>query len=48
MQKAYIEDGENCFVREVRMFKEPAVIVAFDRQLSDVEKFVPMKISLQS
>ena len=39
MHKAYIEDGESCFIREVRMFKEPAVIVAFDRQLSDMEKF---------
>ena len=39
MYKAYIEDGENCFAREVRMFKEPAVIVAFDRQLSDMVKF---------
>ena len=39
MHIAYIEDGESCFIREVRMFKEPAVIVAFDRQLSDMEKF---------
>ena len=39
MQKAFIEDGENCFIREVRMFIEPAVIVAFDRQLSDMVKF---------
>ena len=39
MQKAFIEDGENCFIREVRMFKEPAVIVVIDRQLSDMMKF---------
>ena len=39
MQKAYIEDGENLFIREVRLFKEPAVIAAFTRQLNDVEKF---------
>ena len=39
MQKVYIEDGENPFIRKVRMFKEVGVNVAFDRQLSDMEKF---------
>ena len=39
MQKAYVEDVENCFIREMKTLREPAVIVARDRQLNDMVKF---------
>ena len=37
MQKAFLED--NHFIREVRTLREPAIILASDRQLDDVERF---------
>ena len=39
MHKAYIEDTENSFIRDMRVLKEPAVIVARDCQLNDMVKF---------
>ena len=37
MQKAYLEDQR--FIREVRTLREPAIIVALDRQLDDIVRF---------
>lgn len=37
MQKAYMED--KCFIREVRTLREPAIVVATDKQLNDLERF---------
>ena len=39
IQKAYLEDAGSCFIREVKTFREPAVVVARDRQLDDLVKF---------
>ena len=36
MQKAYLEDGDRCFIREMKTLREPAIIVALDRQLNDL------------
>jgi len=33
MHKAYVEDIESSFIRDMRVLQEPAVIVAHDRQL---------------
>lgn len=35
LQKAFMED--KCFIREVRTLREPAIVVATDRQLNDLE-----------
>ena len=43
MQKAYVEDLENCFIREMKTLREPAVIIARDRQLNDMVKFCTSK-----
>ena len=39
MQKAYLEDGDRCFIREMKILREPAIIVALDRQLNDLVRF---------
>ena len=36
MQKAYLEDGDKCFIREMKSLREPAIIiVALNQQLDD-------------
>ena len=37
LQKAFMED--KCFIREVHTLREPAIVVATDRQLNDLERF---------
>ena len=44
MHKAYVEDIESSFIRDMRVLKEPAVIVARDRQLNDMVKFCTNEI----
>ena len=39
MQKAYLEDGDGRFIREMKTLREPAIIVALDRQLDDLVRF---------
>ena len=39
MQQAFMEDKSNHFIRDVRMYREPAVVVASDRQLDDFVRF---------
>ena len=39
MQKAFVEDDNNSFIREMKTLKEPAIIVALERQLDDFVKF---------
>ena len=39
MQKAYLEDGNKCFIREMETLREPAIIVTLDRQLDDLVRF---------
>jgi hypothetical protein len=39
MQKAYLEDGDKCFIREMKTLREPAIIVALDRQLDELVRF---------
>lgn len=39
MQKAFMEDTSKLFIREVKTLREPAIIVAYDRQLHDLVRF---------
>lgn len=39
MQKAYLEDTNKHFIREMRTLREPGIIVAVDRQLDDIVRF---------
>ena len=39
MQQAFMEDTSNQFIREVKCLREPAVIVATERQLNNLIKF---------
>ena len=39
MHKAYLEDSNQQFIREVKTLREPAIVVAIDRQLNDVVRF---------
>ena len=39
MQQAYLEDYGNHFIREMRILREPAIVVAKDRQLDDLITF---------
>ena len=39
MQQAFMEDASNQFIREVKCLREPAVIVATERQLNDLVRF---------
>ena len=39
MHKAYLEDSNQQFIREVRTLLEPGIIVALDRQLDDITRF---------
>ena len=38
MHKAYLKDGNQQFIREVRTLREPGIIVALNRQL-DITRF---------
>ena len=44
MHKAYVEDIESSFIRDMRVLKEPAVIVERDRQLNDMVIFCTNEI----
>lgn len=39
MLQAQMEDSGNKFVRDVKTYPEPAVVVASEQQLSDIERF---------
>ena len=39
MQQAFMEDSSNIFVRDVKCLREPAVIIATERQLNDLVRF---------
>ena len=39
MQKAYLEDSNQRFIREVKTLREPGIVVAVDRQLDDLVRF---------
>ena len=39
MHKAYLEDGNQQFIREVRTLREPGIIFALDCQLDDIARF---------
>lgn len=39
MHKAYLEDSDKCFIREMKTLRKPAIIVVLDRQLDDLVKF---------
>lgn len=39
MQKAFMEDESKLFIRDVKTIREPAIIVAQDRQLNDLVRF---------
>ena len=39
MHRAYLEDHENVFIREMKILQEPAIILALDRQLNDLTNF---------
>ena len=39
IQKAYLEDGDKCFIREMKTLREPAIIAALDWQLDDLVRF---------
>ena len=39
LHKAFIEDATKQFVREIRMLREPAIVVATDQQLTDLVRF---------
>ena len=39
MQKAYLEDSNQQFIREIRTLHEPGIIVAVDCQLDDIVRF---------
>ena len=39
MQQAFMEDSSNMFVRDVKCLREPAIIVATERQLNDLVRF---------
>ena len=39
MQKAYLEDDGNQFIREMKILREPAIVVATERQISDLVRF---------
>ena len=39
MHHAFLEDHSNRFIQDVKTFREPAVIVCFDRQLDDLVRF---------
>ena len=39
MQTAYMEDEGNCFIREMRVLREPAIVLALDRQMNDLTNF---------
>ena len=39
MQKAYLEDSNQLFIREVKTLREPGIVVAVDRQLDDLVRF---------
>lgn len=39
MHKAYLEDGNNLFIRDMKTLREPAVVLASERQLNDLVKF---------
>ena len=48
MQKAFLEDQSHHFIRDIRMLREPAIIVEIDRQLDDLVKFCTIYNSLGS
>ena len=39
MQQVFMEDSSNIFVRDVKCLREPAIIVATERQLNDLVRF---------
>ena len=39
MQKAYLEDDGNQFIREMKILREPAIVVATERQINDLVRF---------
>ena len=39
MQKAYLEECNQHFIREVKTLREPGIVVAVDRQLDDLVRF---------
>ena len=39
MQKAYLEDANKHFIREMKTLREPSIVVAVDRQLDDLVRF---------
>ena len=39
MQEAYTQDPSNKFVRDVKAAPDPAIVLAFDRQLHDIVRF---------
>ena len=39
MQKAYLEDSNQRFIREVKTLHEPGIVVAVDHQLDDLVRF---------
>ena len=39
MQKAYLEDSNQRFIREVKTLHEPGIVVAVNRQLDDLVRF---------
>lgn len=39
MQQAFMEDSSNIFVQDVKCLREPAIIVATERQLNDLVRF---------
>ena len=45
MVKAHLEDSNHKFVRDIKSFPEPAVLLASDQQLQDVVVFVRMHMN---
>ena len=39
MQQAYLEDHRNQFIREMKILREPAIVVANNRQMDDLIRF---------
>ena len=39
MQEAFLEDKSNCFIRDIKCLREPAVVLATERQLNDLVRF---------
>ena len=46
MQTAYMEDEGNCFIREMRVLREPAIVLALDRQLNDSTNYCTSNLAL--